>query len=219
MQRIMNEGLKPIPLLLRDRLKGFLPRPTKVLLLIAGLLPLARSLVLSLEAVNPIEFFTRSTGTWALVALLLTLSITPLRQLTGYSRLIDYRRMLGLFTFFYAFLHFMTYLWLDQFFDWSAIGQDILKRPFITVGFAAFVLLIPLAVTSTKGWMRRLKRNWSRLHRLVYVIAILGVVHYLWLVKADLTTPAIYAAVLAVLLGWRVLRYWRGRRDQAPANG
>ncbi|WP_217390140.1 sulfite oxidase heme-binding subunit YedZ [Deefgea piscis] len=205
MQRIINEDLRPIPIMWRDRLSGFLPRPSKVLLFVVCLIPLARSLVLSLEAVNPVEFFTRSTGTWALVALLLTLSITPLRQLTGYSRLIDYRRMLGLFTFFYALLHFMTYVWLDQFFDWSAIGQDILKRPFVTVGFAAFVLLIPLAVTSTKGWMRRLKRNWARLHRLVYAIAILGVVHYLWLVKADLTTPLIYAAVLAVLLGWRVL--------------
>ncbi len=178
----------------------------KVLIFVVCLLPLLRAGFLLGDAVNPIEFITRSTGTWALVGLLVTLSITPLRQITGWSRLIQFRRMLGLFAFFYAFLHFITYIWLDQFFDFSAIIRDIIKRPFITFGFSAFLLLIPLAVTSTNGWMRRLKRNWARLHRLVYLIAPLGVIHYLWLVKKDLTQPLIYAVVLVILLGWRVYR-------------
>jgi sulfoxide reductase heme-binding subunit YedZ len=178
----------------------------KPLLFCVCLLPLLRAGLLFSDAVNPIEFITRSTGTWALVGLLVTLSITPLRQITGWNRLIQFRRMLGLFAFFYALLHFTTYIWLDQFFDVSAILKDIIKRPFITLGFATFVLLIPLAVTSTNGWMRRLKRNWGRLHRLIYLIAPLAVIHYIWLVKKDLTQPLIYAAVLLVLLGWRVLR-------------
>ncbi|WP_084282367.1 sulfite oxidase heme-binding subunit YedZ [Deefgea rivuli] len=181
----------------------------KPLLFCVCLIPLLRAGLLFSEAVNPIEFITRSTGTWALVGLLVTLSITPLRQITGWSRLIQFRRMLGLFAFFYALLHFTTYIWLDQFFDFSAILKDIIKRPFITLGFATFVLLIPLAVTSTNGWMRRLKRNWGRLHRLIYLIAPLAVIHYIWLVKKDLTQPLIYAAVLVILLGWRVLRHFR----------
>ncbi|MGL4996383.1 MAG: sulfite oxidase heme-binding subunit YedZ [Deefgea sp.] len=178
----------------------------KPFLFVICLLPLVRAGLLLSDEVNPIEFITRSTGTWALVGLLVTLSITPLRQMTGWSWLLQLRRMLGLFAFFYAALHFTTYIWLDQFFDFSAIVQDIIKRPFITIGFAAFLLLIPLAVTSTNGWMRRLKRNWARLHRLIYLIAPLAVIHYLWLVKKDLTQPLIYAAVLGVLLGWRLWR-------------
>jgi sulfoxide reductase heme-binding subunit YedZ len=171
------------------------------------LLPLLRLLVLGESGglgANPIEFITRSTGTWTLVGLLLTLSVTPLRRLTGRADLIRYRRMLGLFAFFYAGLHFVTYLWLDQFFDPAAIARDIVKRPFITVGFAAFVLLIPLALTSTHAMMRRLGRRWQQLHRLIYLIALLGVIHFLWLVKKDLTEPLIYAAVLALLLGARL---------------
>lgn len=156
---------------------------------------------------NPIEAITHSTGTWTLVFLLITLSITPLRRLTGVNALIRLRRMLGLYAFFYACLHFVTYFWLDQFFDGAAIVKDIVKRPFITVGFFAFVLLIPLAVTSTNAMVKRLGgRRWQLLHRLVYVIAIAGVVHYLWLVKKDLTQPLIYAAVLGVLLGYRLVR-------------
>lgn len=156
---------------------------------------------------NPIESITHSTGTWTLVFLLITLSVTPLRRLTGINALIRLRRMLGLYAFFYACLHVVTYFWLDQFFDWPAIVKDIIKRPFITVGFFAFVLLIPLAVTSTNAMVKRLGgRRWQLLHRLVYVIAIAGVVHYLWLVKKDLTQPLIYAAVLAVLLGYRLVR-------------
>ena len=187
----------------------------KVTLFLVCLLPLARAayIVLGGMAVNPIEFITRSTGTWTLVMLLAGLAITPLRRLSGANWLIKLRRMLGLFAFFYACLHFTTYIWLDQFFDLTAVLRDIAKRPFITIGFAAFVLLIPLAATSTDAMLRRLKRNWGRLHRLVYPIAALGVLHYLWLVKRDLTQPLLYAAVLAVLLGLRL--WWRYRPRSA----
>jgi len=135
---------------------------------------------------------------------MVTLSVTPLRRLTGRADLIRYRRMLGLFTFFYAGLHFVTYIWLDQFFDPAAIAKDIIKRPFITVGFSAFVLLVPLALTSTQAMMRRLGRRWQLLHRLIYLIALLGVIHFLWLVKKDMTEPLIYAAALALLLVMRL---------------
>jgi len=171
------------------------------------LLPLVRLIVLGSSdglGANPIEFITRSTGTWTLVGLMLTLSITPLRRLSGRADLIRYRRMLGLFSFFYACLHFVTYIWLDQFFDPAAIARDIVKRPFVTVGFAAFVLLVPLAATSTHAMMRRLGRRWQLLHRLVYVIALLGVIHYLWLVKKDMTAPLIYGGVLLLLLAIRM---------------
>jgi sulfoxide reductase heme-binding subunit YedZ len=167
------------------------------------LLPLARLIYLGGSGglgANPIEFITHSTGTWTLVGLMVTLSVTPLRRLSGRADLIRYRRMLGLFSFFYACLHFVTYVWLDQFFDPAAIAKDIVKRPFITAGFAAFVLLVPLAVTSTHAMMRRLGRRWQQLHRLVYVIALLGVIHYLWLVKKDMTEPLIYGGVLVLLL-------------------
>jgi sulfoxide reductase heme-binding subunit YedZ len=173
------------------------------------LLPLLRLILLGMGAglgANPIEFVTRSTGTWTLVGLLVTLAITPLRRLTGRAGLVRYRRMLGLFAFFYACLHFATYLWLDQFFDLAAIARDIVKRPFITVGFAAFALLIPLAATSNQAMMRRLGRRWQWLHRLVYAIAVLGVVHYFWLVKKDMTQPLVYGGVLAVLLAARLPR-------------
>jgi sulfoxide reductase heme-binding subunit YedZ len=171
------------------------------------LVPLLRLIVLGASGglgANPIEFITRSTGTWTLVGLMVTLSVTPLRRLTGWAELLRYRRMLGLFAFFYACLHFVTYVWLDQFFDPVAIAKDIIKRPFITVGFTAFVLLIPLAVTSTHAMMRRLGRRWQLLHRLIYPIALLGVIHYLWLVKKDLTEPLIYGAILALLLAVRL---------------
>jgi len=164
---------------------------------------------------NPIEYLTHSTGWWTLAFLLITLLVTPLRRLTNLSWLLRLRRMLGLFAFCYACLHFTTYLWLDQFFDWKAILKDIAKRPFITVGFGAFVLLTPLAATSTNAMVRRLgARRWQHLHRAVYAIAVLGVVHYWWLVKKDITEPAIFAVLLAILLGTRVL--WRRRR---PAPG
>ena len=182
-------------------------RNPKAWIALACLLPLARLIALGVNGdlgANPIEFITRSTGTWTLAGLLVTLSVTPLRRLTGRADLIRYRRMLGLFAFFYACLHFTTYVWLDQFFDPAAIARDIVKRPFITVGFSAFVLLIPLAATSTHAMMRRLGRRWQQLHRLIYPIALLGVVHYLWLVKKDLTEPLIYGAILVLLLALRL---------------
>ena len=190
----------------------------KALTFLLCLVPLARLGWLGLNdglGANPIEFITRSTGTWTLVFLMITLSVTPLRRITGWNGLIRFRRMLGLFAFFYVCLHFTTYIWLDQFFDWTEIVKDVIKRPFITVGFACFVLLIPLALTSTNAMQRRLKRRWQQLHRLVYLIAIGGVVHYWWLVKKDITQPAIYALVLAVLLGFRLAYYWM-QRTPAP---
>lgn len=159
--------------------------------------------------VNPIDTITRFTGSWALFILLASLSVTPLRRITGWNDLIKFRRMLGLFAFFYAALHFATYMVLDLYFDFSAIGKDILKRPYITVGFTALVLMIPLALTSTTGMIRRLGKRWQQLHRLVYLIAILGVLHFYWLVKSDIRRPAQYGAVLLILLGCRLVVKWR----------
>ena len=161
---------------------------------------------------NPIEYITRATGDWTLRLLLVTLTITPLRQLTGWHWLVRLRRMLGLYAFFYASLHLVTYLWLDQFFDFDSIVKDIVKRPFITMGFGAFVLMLPLALTSTNSMIRRLGgRIWQRLHRLVYAVGVLGVAHYWWLVKKDLTEPMLYALILATLLAARI---WHARRRQ-----
>ena len=181
----------------------------------ACLLPLAvlvgQALTHNLGA-NPIDEITDQTGIWTLRLLLITLAVTPARRLTGWNRLIQLRRMLGLLAFFYGSLHFLTYLWLDQFFVIEDIIADVMDRPFITVGFASFVLLIPLAVTSTTAMIRRLGGKWwQRLHRLVYAIAIGGVVHYLWLVKADIQQPLLYGGILAVLL---LYRFWDmyGRR-------
>ena len=195
-------------------------RTAKVLLFVLCLIPLALMIVDGLYnrlGTNPIEEITHRTGDWTLRFLLITLTVTPARRLLGRPELLRLRRMLGLFAFFYASLHFVTYFWLDQFFDFAEIAKDVIKRPFITIGFAAFILLIPLAVTSTNRMMRRLGRRWQQLHRLVYVIAIAGVLHYWWLVKADVRTPAIYASLLAVLLGYRV---WvaRKRRFDAPRH-
>ena len=164
---------------------------------------------------EPVKEITHRTGSWALRFLLITLTVTPLRRLSGWNVLLRFRRMLGLFAFFYACLHFLTYLWLDQFFAWRDIIEDIAKRPYITVGFLAFVLLVPLALTSTNSMVKRLGgQNWLRLHRLIYFIAAAGVVHFLWLVKSDIREPAMYGAILAVLLGLRFFWYWRGRARQ-----
>jgi methionine sulfoxide reductase heme-binding subunit len=173
---------------------------------------------------NPVEALIHGTGDWTLRLLLITLAATPLRQMTGWAWLIRYRRMLGLFAFFYAVLHLTAYVWLDQFFAWHVILEDILKRPYITVGFAAFLLLVPLAVTSTRGWIRTLGPRWKRLHRAVYLTALLGVIHYIWLVKADLLKPLIYAVILAVLLACRVswrglVSRWRGGQDPVSSVG
>lgn len=190
----------------------------KPLVFVACALPLVALVIDAFTdglGVNPVETITHATGDWTLRLLLLTLAMTPLRGLTGWAWPVRLRRMLGLYSFFYAVLHLFTYLWLDQFFDWGAIVHDIAKRPFITVGMLAFVLLIPLAATSTQAMMRRLGRQWKRLHRLVYVIGIAGVLHYLWLVKADVREPLIYGALLAVLLLYRVLP--KGLRRRSPS--
>ena len=156
---------------------------------------------------NPIEKVTRVTGYWTLFILLLTLSISPLRQIFGQTWLMRLRRMCGLFCFFYASLHFLTYLVLDQFFDWQSIIEDIAKRPYITVGFTVFLLLMPLAVTSTNSMMKRMGgRNWQQLHKLVYLCAIGGVIHFWWLVKKDITEPLRFALVLVLLLGYRLYK-------------
>ncbi len=170
---------------------------------------------------NPVETVRRYTGDWTLRFLLIALTVTPLRRLTGWHVVVRLRRMLGLFAFFYACLHFVSYIWLDQFFMWDAIIEDILDRPYITVGVASFLLLIPLAVTSTNGMARRLGgRRWQRLHQLVYLIAVLGVIHFLWLVKSDISEPVIYGAILALLLGFRLFWHLRGRsRQPVGASG
>lgn len=160
---------------------------------------------------NPIEKVTHITGEWALRFLLLTLFVTPARKLMGWKFLQRLRRMLGLYAFFYACLHFLTYLVLDQFFDFDEIIKDILKRPYITVGFAAFVLLIPLAVTSTNTMMKRLGRHWKVIHQLIYVIGVLAVLHFLWLVKADNLQPLVYAFILLLLY---VARVWLQRVEK-----
>lgn len=185
----------------------------------ACLLPLAvlagQALSHNLGA-NPIDEITDRTGIWTLRLLLITLAVTPVRRLTGWNRLIQLRRMLGLFAFCYGSLHFLTYIWLDQFFVIEDIIADVMDRPFITVGFTSFVLLIPLAVTSTTAMIKRLGGKWwQRLHRLVYVTAIGGVVHYLWLVKADIQQPLLYGGILGVLLAYRLWdlygrRLWAG---------
>lgn len=154
--------------------------------------------------VNPAETLQLETGIWTLRFLLITLAVTPLRRITGWNRLIQFRRMLGLFAFFYASVHFLTYLVLDQYFAFDRMLADVAKRPFITAGFVAFVLMIPLALTSTKGWIRRLGRRWLLLHRLIYISGVAAAVHYLWKVKVMIGPPVYYAAVLALLLGFRV---------------
>ena len=179
----------------------------KAVIWLLVLLPLARLVWLGFNedlGANPVEFVERSTGTWTLVILLLTLGMTPIRLITGVVWQVQLRRLLGLFMFFYVCLHITTYVWLDFGFIWSDIVKDIGKHPRILVGFAAFVLTIPLAATSNSAMMKRLKSNWKTLHKAVYLIAILGVVHFWWLVKKDVTEPFYYAAVLAILLGVRL---------------
>lgn len=187
-------------------------RGLKALLFVLCLVPLVK-LVLELFGIagtslgaNPVEELIHRFGIWGLNFLLITLAVTPLRFLSGRNWLIRFRRMLGLFAFFYILMHFLTYAGLDQRFDLAVILEDIAERPFITIGFIAFLLLIPLAVTSTNRMMKRLGRRWQKLHRLVYVIAVLGVWHFYWQVKLDTLEPVIYAAILAVLLGYRIWR-------------
>ena len=196
---------------------------TKAMLFLAALLPLAAIVWPFLRGYtvpNPLEFIQHATGDWTLRFLLITLAISPARKLLGVPELIRFRRMLGLFAFFYACLHFTTYLWFDKLFDLHEIWKDVYKRPFITVGFTAFLLLIPLAITSTAGWVRRLGgRRWQMLHRAIYVSAICGVIHYYWLVKSAIIRPLTYAAIVAVLLAWRVVSWVvRRRRTELPAK-
>ena len=162
---------------------------------------------------NPIESVEHTTGAWALRLLLATLAVTPLRRLTRWQAIATQRRTLGLFAFAYASAHFFTWSVLDNGLEWASISEDIAKRPFVTVGFTAFVLLIPLAATSTRASIKRLGKRWIKLHRLVYVTAALGVLHFFWLVKKDLRPPLVYAAVLAVLLGVRV--WWRYSKSRS----
>lgn len=193
-------------------------KPAVFLLCLAPLANLAHTAWRDGLGANPIEAITHSTGTWTLVFLLVTLAVTPLRRLTGWHALARLRRMLGLYAFFYAMLHFSTFLVLDHFFDVATIWKDVLKRPYITVGFTSFVLLWPLALTSTNAMVRRLGgRNWQRLHRLVYLIAAGGVLHYWWLVKKDVREPLLYGLVLAVLLGARLVHALRQRRALSRA--
>lgn len=190
-------------------------------LLLLALVPAVRLLFYGFTdrlGANPIEFITRSTGDWTLYFLCLTLAVTPLRRLSGWNWLVKLRRMLGLFAFFYVVLHFTTFLWFDHFFDLQEMWKDVLKRPFITVGFIAFVLLIPLAATSTNGMVRRLGgKRWQWLHRLIYVIALLGLLHFWWMKagKHDFFQPILFSLIVALLLGLRV--YWSARHAKAAA--
>lgn len=170
---------------------------------------------------DPIDTLTRGLGAWALKLLLITLAITPLRRLTGWIWLLKLRRTLGLFVAFYGCLHMISYLWLDQRFDWPAIGNDILKQPFMVAGMIAFALLIPLAVTSSNAMIRRLGgRRWQELHRLIYPLALLSVLHFTWMVRTDFVQPALYGLALALLLGLRLKWHWQEtRRRHAAGTG
>ncbi|HEX7987821.1 MAG TPA: protein-methionine-sulfoxide reductase heme-binding subunit MsrQ [Duganella sp.] len=190
----------------------------KAVVFVLALVPLLRMVYLTLtgQLVEPLEFITRGTGDWTLYFLCFTLAVTPLRRLTKWNWLIKLRRMLGLYMFFYGCLHFMTFLWFDHFFDFAEMWKDVLKRPFITVGFIAFVLLIPLAVTSTNAMVRRLGgKRWQWLHRLIYVIAPLAILHFWWMKagKHNFTQPIIYGTILGVLLLMRV--YWARMKARA----
>ncbi|MFZ6674246.1 sulfite oxidase heme-binding subunit YedZ [Undibacterium sp. Xuan67W] len=210
------------------RLPAYQPSPKqlsliKVILFIVALLPFLRLFsfaFLDKLGANPVEFITRNTGDWTLYLLCITLAMTPLRKLTQWHWLIRLRRMLGLFTFFYALLHFTTFLWFDHGFDVAEMWKDVLKRPFITVGFVAFVLLLPLAVTSTNGMIKRLGgKRWQWLHRLIYLIAPLGVLHYFWMKagKHDFSQPVLFGLIVAALLIVRL--FWRWQSSRMPLAG
>jgi sulfoxide reductase heme-binding subunit YedZ len=194
-------------------------RWTKVVVFTLSLIPLGLLVWRGLHndlTLNPVQYIEHTTGDWVLRFLVLTLAITPLRKMLRLPQLIRFRRMFGLFAFFYVCLHFTTWVWLDRYFDWRQMLDDIAKRPYITVGFAGFVLLIPLALTSTAGWIRRLGgKRWQLLHRLVYATAILGVIHYYWLVKSDVREPLEYAFVIGALLLWRIGAWLIERRRKS----
>ena len=191
----------------------------KVLIWVLGLAPAIWLLYGWFEGylgVNPIEKVILVEGRWTLVFLLAAMAVTPIRRLTGWNRVVQVRRLVGLFAFFHASLHFLAYAGLDQFFEWPYIVEDVLERPYITAGFTAFVLLVPLAVTSTKGWIRRLGRRWQRLHQLAYVAAALGVLHFFWKVKADTFWPLVSALLLAGLFAVRI---WHRSKRRRPRRG
>lgn len=191
---------------------------TKVVVFVACLVPVAILVWQGFHdglTADPIKFITHATGDWTLRFLVITLAITPLRKILHLPQLIRFRRMLGLFVFFYVCLHFSTWIWLDKSFVWSEMWKDVEKRRFITIGFTGFVLLIPLAITSTAGWIRRLGgKRWQMLHRLVYVTAVLGVIHYYWLVKSDVRKPLFYAFLVGILLAWRLGTWLIGKRGR-----
>ncbi len=192
----------------------------KIALLLACLVPVG---VLAWEVffgftVDPIQKITDRTGIWTLRFILITLAVTPIRRLSGWNDIVKSRRMLGNFAFFYGSLHFLTWILLDHMLDWQMAVEDITKRPFITVGMLGFLAMVPLAVTSTRGWVIRLGRKWKALHRLVYLTAVAGAVHFYWRVKADHTEPLVYGAILALLLGYRLMRYLvENRRSLVPS--
>jgi len=188
---------------------SFIVKPAVFFLCLLPFLTLLINAVNNNLGTNPVETLTHETGQWALRLLLITLTVSPLRRLTSVPWLIKIRRMLGLFAFFYAVLHFTTYIWLDQFFDWNEIIIDISKRPFITIGFISFVLLIPLAGTSTSAMQRRLKKKWLILHKLVYLIPVLVIIHFIWSLKADYAEPLLYASVFLILM---LSRMYHGRK-------
>lgn len=190
-----------------------MPRRLKPVVFVFALVPVAwlvAGLVRGTLGANPAETLQLETGIWALRFLLLSLAVTPARRLTGWNWTIQYRRMIGLFAFFYASLHLLTYVVFDRLFELGGIVEDVVKRPYITAGMMAFLLMVPLALTSTKGWIRRLGRNWQVLHRLVYISAALACLHFLWKVKVIIGEPVYYAAILLVLLAFRLI--WRLRQ-------
>lgn len=194
---------------------------TKVVVFVLGLVPF---LIICMNTArghltaNPVEYYQHETGDWTLRFLIFSLAVTPLRKLLNLADLIRFRRMLGLFAFFYVCLHFLTYIGPDQSFDLGGMWRDVQKRRFITVGFLAFVLLIPLAITSTKGWIRRLGgKRWQRIHRLAYLAAVCGVIHYYWLVKSDIRKPVVYGVLVGILLLWRLVT-WFQKRNRSLAS-
>lgn len=195
---------------------------TKVAVFALCLVPLALLLWKGFHndlSANPVQYVEHRTGDWILRFLCITLAITPLRKILHLPQLIRFRRMMGLFAFFYACLHFSTWLGVDRYFEWNLILDDIGKRPFITVGFTGFVLMIPLAITSTAGWIRRLGgKRWQKLHRLVYFSAVAGVIHYYWLVKSDVRKPVEYGFIVALLLGWRIWSWLANRPKPGAAR-
>jgi sulfoxide reductase heme-binding subunit YedZ len=195
---------------------------TKAFLFLLCLVPVARlgwKFYRQDLGANPVEFITHATGDWIIRFLLITLSVTPLRKLLNLPPLARFRRMFGLFAFFYGCLHFMTWFWLDKSFDFSEMGKDILKRRFITVGMTGLALMLPLALTSTAGWVRRLGfERWQRIHRLVYFSALAGVIHYYWLVKSDVRLPLLYGGILAILMAYRITIWLRSAPRRVPAK-